>query len=209
MPPSEDTNNETNPKPPPSTQSRHRPPSTATVISKAIQDFESDFQIWDSIYKLQPLPPTTSRPYTPHPYSIRPTYPFLSSHTAPSITISHRSSVDSLHSDILSEEEEEEEGEVVLSKDEEDCRVLQGRVREVYSYNPRFEKGTTFPRRMSRFAIVGDSSVCGSSGTLVSSGTATYSGKVEGGEEEEIGYLARVRRDILRRGRVKKEKEEG
>ncbi|EGX47066.1 hypothetical protein AOL_s00097g112 [Orbilia oligospora ATCC 24927] len=194
-----------------STIRQFRPPSTATILSRAISDFETDFNTWDLAYKSSrrlsspppPLPTVNSRPYTPTPYSNFPTYP-------PSAISRATSVAGSIHStnttnSISTQKSSEEEGENV----KEEVKRLGG----VGIYNPHFEPGTTFPRRMSRVAIVGDIDTDTGSGTLVEGSTGTTSrsnlSRQEGDEDHELGYLSRLKKDILRKARERKVRKEG
>ncbi|KAK6511185.1 hypothetical protein TWF481_000107 [Arthrobotrys musiformis] len=117
-----------------------RPPSTAAILSRAIQDFETDFNAWDSSYKLHVLP-------TLHPRPGR-----------------------------------------------EGVRRLGG----VYAYNPHFEPGTTFPRRMSRVATVVEVDGTISSRTFIESSEDITTDSVGEGKEN-IGYLEKIKRTVLRK----------
>ncbi|KAF3277979.1 hypothetical protein TWF970_004859 [Orbilia oligospora] len=193
-----------------STIRQFRPPSTATILSRAISDFETDFNTWDLAYKSSrrlsspppPLPTVNSRPYTPTPYSNFPTY-------LPSAISRATSVAGSIHStnttnSISTQKSSEEEGENV----KEEVKRLGG----VGIYNPHFEPGTTFPRRMSRVAIVGDIDTDTGSGTLVEGSTGTTSrsnlSRQEGDEDHELGYLSRLKKDILRKARERKVRKE-
>ncbi|KAK6345897.1 hypothetical protein TWF730_010240 [Orbilia blumenaviensis] len=206
-----------------------RPQSTATVLSKAIQDFEEDFHAWDSSYRLthlpQPsLPPAVlvqSRPYTPTPYSSAPLYhnniptlpppptaasgdfsSFIFSapynYSAFSTTASSRESlVESLDSDctVLP-------NKPAISRTKERVERLGG----VHAYNPYFEPGTQFPRRMSRAASVGDSvEFRGSESTLA----ATARNCSSDTDEEGAGYWRRFKQNILRKFKSGEEDIEG
>ncbi|KAF3298108.1 hypothetical protein TWF132_004249 [Orbilia oligospora] len=193
-----------------STIRQFRRPSTATILSRAISDFETDFNTWDLAYKNSrrlsspppPLPTVNSRPYTPTPYSNFPTYPPSAISRTASVAGSIRST--NTKKNISAQKSSEEEESV-----KEEVKRLGG----VGIYNPHFEPGTTFPRRMSRVAIVGDIDTDTSSGTLVegSAGTTSRSNlsKQEGDEDHELGYLGRLKKDILRKARERKVRKEG
>ncbi|KAF3213224.1 hypothetical protein TWF192_009803 [Orbilia oligospora] len=193
-----------------STVRQFRRPSTATILSRAISDFETDFNTWDLAYKSSrrlsspppPLPTIDSRPYTPTPYSNFPTYP----PSAISRTTSVAGSILSTNT----------KNSIPARKSEEEEANVRGEVKRlggVGIYNPHFEPGTTFPRRMSRVAIVGDIDTDTSSGTLVEGSTGTTSrsnlSRQEGDEDHELGYLSRLKKDILRKARERKVRKEG
>ncbi|KAF3098232.1 hypothetical protein TWF706_004128 [Orbilia oligospora] len=194
-----------------STIRQFRRPSTATILSRAISDFETDFNTWDLAYKNSrrlsspppPLPTVNSRPYTPTPYSKFPTYPPSAISRTASVAGSIRST--NTKNSISAQKSGEEE--------EEDFKGGVKKLGGVGIYNPHFEPGTTFPRRMSRVAIVGDIDTDTNSGTLVEGSTGTTSrsnlSRQEGDENNELGYLSRLKKDIWRKAREKKVSKEG
>ncbi|KAK6506469.1 hypothetical protein TWF506_011376 [Arthrobotrys conoides] len=187
-----------------------RRPSTATILSRAISDFESDFNAWDSSYKLRRLPaPNTviqPRPYIPTPYSTVPIYP---PSAISRITTTSVGSIRSIGNNSTI-------GLGQKSCEEEEGKQRVGRLGGVGIYNPHFEPGTTFPRRMSRVAVLGDidTDIDSGSGTLVEasgdSGVASGSDIAEREEgAEEVGYLGRLKKEILRKARERKARKEG
>ncbi|KAK6331645.1 hypothetical protein TWF718_002194 [Orbilia javanica] len=177
--------------------------TTARVLSKAIQDFETDFNAWDSSYKLHRLPSVYSRPYTPTPYSTFPTYPPSAfSHTSPTASVGSLYSANTNTAAILLHNTG-----IGGGRAKEQVQRLGG----VYAYNPHFEPGTKFPRRMSRVAVVEDIRFGSSTGSRTLVGSSGDIASVSRNREREVGIgcLAKLKREILTKAKGRREDQEG